>query len=97
MARFLGNPAFIDFHQLFNKGKEFVPVEGLSMDRSVKVHVALEGVSYGEGESRGAEVHTLHVHFRSEESHFVVFISVRLHTLEECLSIMQNGRSGVDS
>ena len=56
-----------------------------------------EGVSYREGKSFGAYVHALHIHFGSEEGYFAVFVSVSLHTLEECLRIMEYGRGRIDS
>ena len=91
MARLLWNPMFIDFHELFNEGEERVTVECLPTDESTEDQVVLEGINYRESKSGGARVHTLHIHVGSEERYFTVFISVRLHTLEECLGIVQNG------
>ena len=47
--------------------------------------------SYRESDPGGARVHTFHIHIGSEERHFAVFITVRLHTLEKCLGIVQDG------
>lgn len=82
---------FIDFHELFNESEERIPVKCLPRNGSMQVQVALEGINHRESKSRGARVHTLHIHIRSEERYFTVFISVRFHTLEKCLGIVQNG------
>ena len=82
---------FIDFHELFNEGEECIPVECLPRSGSTEVQATLEEINYRESNSGGTRVHTLHIHVGSEERYFTVFISVRLHTLEKGLGIMQNG------
>jgi len=78
----------IDFHELFNESEERIPVECLPRKGSTKVQVALEGINYRESNSRGARVHTLHIHVRSEERYLTIFISVGFHPLEKCLGIV---------
>lgn len=80
----------IDFHELLDKGEERIPVECLLMGRSAEARVAFEDIIYRESKPRSTGVHTFHVHVRSEERHFTVFVSVSLHTLEKCLGILQN-------
>jgi len=82
---------FINFHELFNEGEERIPVECLPRNGSTKVRVALEGISYRKSKPGGTRVHALHIHVGSEERYFTVFIAVRLHTLEQCLGIVQDG------
>jgi len=81
---------FINFHELLDESEEGISVECLPRDgsTSTKVQVALNGTSYRESEPGGARVHTLHIHVRSEERYFTVFVSIRLHTLEKCLCIV---------
>jgi len=90
MARFLWYPMLIEFHELFDETEKRIPVESLSTNGLAKVQVYLEVVIYRESEPRGACVHAFHIHVGSEERYFTVFISVRLHTLEECLGVVQN-------
>lgn len=97
MAQLLRDPVLINSHQLFDEGQECIPVEGLPQNESAGVQAVLEGVSYRKGKSRGARVHTFHIHFGSKERYFAVLVSVSLHTLEDCLGIMQNGRGRVNS
>jgi len=90
MAWFLWNPTLIEFHKLFDEGEKRISVECLSTNGLAKVQVAPKGISYRESKPGGARIHTFHIHVGSEECYFVVLVSVRLHTLEKCLGIMQN-------
>jgi len=80
----------INFHELFNEGKERISIESLPTGESANARVTLKNTNYREGKPRRARVHTFHVHVGAEKRYFTVFISVRLHTLEKCLSILQD-------
>ena len=54
----------------------------------------IERDSYRKSNSFRTGVHTLHVHVRAEKCYFSVVVSVRLHSLEERLSIMKDGHAG---
>lgn len=81
----------IEFHELFDESEKPIPIKFLSTNGLAEVQVALEGIIHRKSEPGGACVHSFHIHVGSEERYFAVFISVRLHALEKCLGIVQNG------